>query len=89
MSLKFVSLNPSPSNFSATRWYRARCPGSAVFHIQGPSHEDPETLIGGNFIYAIIYPIFITAIACNQVVAALCSHYVHIRNVFTAFHERK
>lgn len=63
--------------------------GVQYFTYRGPSHEDPKMLIGGNFIYAIIYPIFITAIACNQVVAALCSHYVHIRNVFTAFHERK
>lgn len=55
----------------------------------GPSHEDSKILIGGDFIYATTHPIFITAIACNQVVAALCSHYVHIRNVFIVFHERK
>lgn len=32
---------------------------------------------------------FITAIACNQVVVVLRPHYVHIRNVFMAPHERK
>lgn len=89
MSLNFISLDPSPSSFPATRWYRARHSGSTVFHMHRPSHKDSEILIGGNFIYAIIYPIFITDIAYNQVVAALCPHYVHIRNVFIVPHERK